>query len=60
MKNWIKLWWHCLFHLPFGKHRMNKMTILETGKVKVYHFCSCSYLAECLDDIIIDNKKAGR
>ncbi|KKL71911.1 hypothetical protein LCGC14_2090200, partial [marine sediment metagenome] len=44
MKNWIKVWWHCLLRTVTLKtsHRMSTLTIFETKKV--YHFCSCGYL----------------
>ncbi len=44
MKNWIKVWWHCLVRTAILKtsHRMSTLTIFETKKV--YHFCSCRYL----------------
>ncbi len=44
MKNWIKVWWHCLIrtHMLKTSHRMSKLTVFETKKA--YHFCSCGYL----------------
>ena len=50
LKNWVKVWWHCLIRIARNRrlemlkidHQMNKLTIHETGKV--YHFCSCGYL----------------
>jgi len=50
MKNWIKVWWHCLIKIARNRrlemlridHRMSTLTIFETKKV--YHFCSCGYL----------------
>jgi len=44
MKNWIKVWWHCLVRTTILKtnHQMSTLTIQETRRV--YHFCSCGYL----------------
>ena len=40
MKNWIKVWWHCLDNET--SHQKSKLMIFETKKV--YYFCSCGYL----------------
>jgi hypothetical protein len=52
MKNWIKVWWHCLVKTIMLKtnHRMSKLRFYETKKT--YHFCSCGYLELVFPDIV--------